>query len=115
MVTSLQRGTALPIGVLLLFVAALVLISVSRSTLFEQRISGNEIRDRQALQAAQAGISHALAYMQAGGIDRDNTPNKADSIASLTLSTGASYQVYYCDPIDPNPDPSKPYLTPTHT
>ena len=65
-----QRGVAaLPISVLLLFVAALVLIAVSKTTLMEQRISGNEIRARQAMQAAQAGISHAAAYMKSGGID----------------------------------------------
>ena len=94
-----QRGAAaLPVGVLLLFIAALVLIAVSRTTLMEQRISGNEIRARQALQAGQAGISHAMAYMKAGGIDRVSPTNQADAITSLTLPTGASYQVYYCDP-----------------
>ena len=69
---NFQRGVAaLPISVLLLFVAALVLIAVSKTTLMEQRISGNEIRARQALQAAQAGISHAAAYMKLGGIDHN--------------------------------------------
>ena len=102
-----QRGAAaLPVGVLLLFIAALVLISVSRTTLMEQRISGNEIRVRQALQAGQAGISHAMAYMKAGGIDRVSPTDQADPITPLTLPTGASYQVYYCDPSpDPIPDP----------
>ena len=105
-----QRGAAaLPVGVLLLFIAALVLIAVSRTTLMEQRISGNEIRVRQALQAGQAGISHAMAYMKAGGIDRVSPTDQADPITPLTLPTGASYQVYYCDPIDPSPDPPKPY------
>ena len=102
-----QRGAAaLPVGVLLLFIAALVLIAVSRTTLMEQRISGNEIRIRQALQAGQAGISHAMAYMKAGGIDRVSPTSQADAITSLTLPTGASYQVYYCDPSpDSPPDP----------
>lgn len=65
-------------SVLLLFIAALVLIAVSRTTLMEQRISGNEIRVRQALQAGQAGISHAMAYMKAGGIDRVSPTDQAD-------------------------------------
>jgi hypothetical protein len=105
-----QRGAAtLPVGVLLLFIAALVLIAVSRTTLMEQRISGNEIRVRQALQAAQAGISHAMAYMQAEGIDRVSPTDQADAITSLTLPTGASYQVYFCDPSPaPQPDPYPP-------
>lgn len=96
-----QRGAAaLPISILLLFVAALVLIAVSRTTLMEQRISGNEIRARQAMQAAQAGISHAAAYMKVGGIDHaGGAPNNvADAITPITLTNGASYQVYYCDP-----------------
>jgi hypothetical protein len=98
----LQRGAAaLPISILLLFVAALVLIAVSKTNLMEQRISGNEIRARQAMQAAQAGVSHAAAYMKAGGIDHG--PNSvADSITPVTLTNGSSYQVYYCDP-DVNP------------
>lgn len=108
---NFQGGAAaLPISVLLLFVAALVLIAVSKTTLMEQRISGNEIRARQALQAAQAGISHAAAYMKVGGIDRgggvNNVPNNvADAITPVTLANGASYQVYYCDPnVDPPED-----------
>ncbi|MCO5761939.1 MAG: PilX N-terminal domain-containing pilus assembly protein, partial [Chromatiaceae bacterium] len=105
-----QRGAAaLPVGVLLLFIAALVLIAVARTTLMEQRISANEIRVRQALQAAQAGISHAMAYLQAGGIDRVSPTQQADAITPLTLPSGASYQVYFCDPSPtPRPDPYPP-------
>ena len=98
-----QRGAAaLPISVLLLFVAALVLIAVSKTTLMEQRISGNEIRARQAMQAAQAGISHAAAYMNSGGIDH-NSNSAADAITPLALTQGASYQVYYCNPNEEPP------------
>lgn len=108
-----QRGSAaLPMGVLLLFIAALILIAVSRTTLMEQRMSGNEIRTRQALQAAQAGVDQALAYMRAGGIDQGPSAGgdgQADSLGSLSLPNGASYQVYYCDPApDPLPDPYPP-------
>ena len=108
-----QRGSAaLPMGVLLLFIAALILIAVSRTTLMEQRMSGNEIRTRQALQAAQAGIDQALAYMRAGGIDQGPTTGgdgKADTISALSLPSGASFQVYYCNPApDPLPDPYPP-------
>lgn len=104
---NLQRGSvALPISILLLFVAALVLIAVSRTTVMEQRISGNEIRARQAMQLAQTGISHAAAYMKAGGINQNNGPSgPADAIPPFTLTNGASYQVYYCDPnVDPPVD-----------
>jgi hypothetical protein len=102
-----QRGVAaLAISVLLLFVAALILIAVSKTTTMEQRISGNEIRARQAMQAAQAGISHAAAYMKLGGIDHAGGANSvADAITPVTLTNGASYQVYFCDPnVDPPVD-----------
>ena len=85
-----QRGSAaLPMGVLLLFIAALILIAVSRTTLMEQRMSGNEIRTRQALQAAQAGVDQALAYMRAGGIDQGPSQGgdgQADSLGSLSTT-----------------------------
>ncbi len=105
-----QKGAvALPISVLLLFVAALVLIAVSKTTLMEQRISGNEIRARQAMQAAQAGISHAAAYMkEKGGIDQGSPDGKADTPIPEHLADGARYQFYYCDPspsAPPNPYP----------
>ena len=110
---QLQRGSAaLPMGVLLLFVAALILIAVSRTTLMEQRMSGNEIRTRQALQAAQAGIDQALAYMRAGGIDQGPAAGgdgQADGITALSLPGGARFQAFYCDPApDPLPDPYPP-------
>lgn len=93
-----QRGVAaLAISVLLLFVAALILIGVSKTTTMEQRISGNEIRARQAMQAAQTGISHAAAYMKSSGIDHDSD-SAADAVTPLALTLGATYQVYYCDP-----------------
>ncbi len=93
-----QRGVAaLATSVLLLFVAALILIAVSKTTTMEQRISGNEIRARQAMQAAQAGISHAAAYMKSNGIDHDSN-SAADAVTPLALTHGASYQIYYCDP-----------------
>jgi len=102
-----HRGVAaLPISILLLFVAALVLIAVSRTTVMEQRISGNEIRSRQAMQAAQAGVSHAAAYMKVGGIDHAGGSNgAADAVNPVSLTQGASYQVYFCDPnVDPPVD-----------
>ena len=114
-----QRGAAaLPIGVLLLFVAALILIAVSRTASMEQRISANEIRSMQALQAAQAGIDRALAYMQTkGGIDKNNnkladTNNGGDEgtndvyddddflVETLEIIEGIKkqYRFKYCNP-----------------
>ena len=106
-----QRGAAaLPISALLLFVAALVLIAVSRTTLMEQRISANEIRAKQAFQAAQAGVDRALAYMQTkGGIDKyinedgslgkDGIVDDVDYVALIAPLDGSEqYCFSYCDP-----------------
>lgn len=97
---GLQIGAmALPIAVILLFLASLVLIVVSRTTLMEQRISANEIRSSQALQAAQAGVDRALAYMQTkGGIDKDKN-GVVDNVSLIaTLDGKTQYSFTYCDP-----------------
>lgn len=108
---SNQNGAAaLPISVMLLFVATLILIVVSRTTLMEQRISGNEIRAIQAHQAAQAGVDLALAYMQGDGngrgIDQVEPDDQADIITQTpgVLGNQASYLVWYCDPITNPPE-----------
>lgn len=97
---GLQSGaTSLPIAVLLLFLASLVLIVVARTTLMEERISANEIRSSQALQAAQAGVDRALAYMQTkGGIDKNKNGvvDTVDLIATLDGKT--QYRFAFCDP-----------------
>ena len=118
-----QGAAALPISVMLLFVATLILIIVSRTTLMEQRISGNEIRAIQAHQAAQAGVDHALAYMQGygngRGIDRVLPYDQADIISQTpgVLENQASYIVWYCDPITNPPadtcSSSPPTVPPT--
>ena len=46
-----QRGaTSLLISVLIMFLAAVLIIGVSRTTTMEQRMSGNELRARQAFE-----------------------------------------------------------------
>lgn len=99
-----QKGaTTLLISILILFLAAVLVIGVSRTTIMEQRISGNEIRARQAFEAAQSGLDHALDYLTATvsgvvpGIDRNND-NIADTITALTYLSPATYRFSYCDP-----------------
>lgn len=111
-----QRGAAaLPISVMLLFVAALILVVVSRTTLMEQRISANEIRAKQAFQAAQAGVDRALAYMQTkGGIDKyinedgslgtDGIVDDVEYVALIAPLDGSKQYLFaYCDPDIPPP------------
>lgn len=95
-------------AVIILMLATILVIAVSRTTIMEQRISGNEIRSRQALEAAEAGLNFGLAYVtqttQGGltvpsGADKDKN-SVADTIALTTITTGTSnqYSVKFCDP-----------------
>lgn len=101
-----QQGVATLVVVQFLVLAVvLVLMYTNRGAILEQRLSANDVRARQAFAAANAGIDHALAHMQNGGIDHDSD-DAADALNSVTLtntSSGASpvpsfYQVTYCDP-----------------
>lgn len=104
-------------AVVILFMATILVIGVSRTTLMEQRISGNEIRKRQAFEAAEFGLSHGLNYLNLTnnpsngdlwpqGSDKDNL-NGADSITSIWTTVGQSqYRLKFCSPAPPLPPPS---------
>jgi hypothetical protein len=56
----------------LLILITMVAAYTSRGVLFEQRVSGNDFRSRQAFEAAESGLEVALAYFgSSGGIDKD--------------------------------------------
>jgi len=95
-----QRGaTSLLISVLIMFLAAVLIIGVSRTTTLEQRMSGNELRARQAFAAAQAGLEHAVDHLTSNplGIDRDEN-DVADTVAARENVAPATYRFVYCDP-----------------
>ena len=102
-----QRGaTTLLITVLILFLASLLIIAVSRTTMMEQRLSANEMRARQAFEAAQAGFDHALAELIDAGstVDADITPRclRADDDCSDPVAKPfTQYRFAYCKPKDP--------------
>lgn len=90
-----ERGVAtLFITVVLLLSVGLIALYTSRSAVAEQRLSANEVRARQALAAANAGIDHALAYMRNGGLDHDND-DVVDTIAANTLTSAGGTPSYY--------------------
>lgn len=74
-----QRGAAtLLVTVILLFAATLLTFSVSKTSITEQKISANEVRQRQALNAAQAGAEFAAAYFRGDyspDANNDGTPD----------------------------------------
>lgn len=105
-------------AVVILFMATILVIGVSRTTLMEQRISGNEIRKRQAFEAAEFGLSYGLNYLNAKvafagnsfghttgklwpqGADKDNL-NGADVIAVTTVTSNQNkYSVAFCSPAE---------------
>lgn len=95
-------------SVVILMLATILVVAVSRTTLMEQRISGNQVRTQQALAAAEAGLNFGLAYVSQttqGGVTVPSGADKnkdllADPIAVTTITAGTSnkYAVRFCDP-----------------
>lgn len=95
-----QRGmTTLLVSVVILVLTTILVIFVSRAALMEQRMSANEIRHKQAFEAAQAGLDQAMVFMRTApqGIDK-NSDNVADAGPTTTLSNGSTYYVSFCQP-----------------
>jgi hypothetical protein len=94
-------------SVMIMLLATILVVAVSRTTLMEQRISGNEIRTRMAHEAAEAGLNFGLAYLtqtsQGGAtvpMGADKNKNGDADYISLTTLTGTQnkYSVAFCDP-----------------
>lgn len=104
-----QQGIAtLLVAVVILFLTTLLALYVSRSVLFEQRMSANELRHKQAAEAAQAGLDRAYIFLTSTppGVDKDkngavDSSTSANGLA-VTLANGSRYQVAFCNPI-PSP------------
>lgn len=58
-----NRGAALLLVILIMFIMSIMLFFNARVTSFEQTISGNDRRAKLAHHAAEAGISHAMRYL----------------------------------------------------
>ena len=84
-----QRGAlTLMLGLLLLMGSTILTLSSVRISVMEQRIANNELRAKEAQQAAQAGLDYALARI-AQGDNIDTPPPVAatgDSIYDIVLS-----------------------------
>lgn len=112
-----QRGIGtLLVAVVLLLLVMVLIATVSRTMVVEQRMSANQVRAKQAHEAAQAGIDAAMTYLITPpfGSDHDND-GMADTAADDTDSGGdaathlvngslpnnsASYSVAFCHPND---------------
>lgn len=86
-----QRGVAtLLITLVILTTITFVLIYSSRTVLTEQQITANDLRGRQAFEAAEAGMETAVAYIISnGGRDKD-ADNVIDPVFDQVDGVGSS-------------------------
>lgn len=102
--TSLGRREAglatLLTAVTLLFLATILGIFVSRTTVMEQRISANEVRHKAAFEAAQAGLDAAIVFVSTGvpGVDKNND-GVVDAAPAAALGNGTNYRTAFCQPV----------------
>ena len=71
---SRQAGAAtFAVAIVLLLLTTMVGVYTSHSVLLEQNISANDFRSRQAFEAAESGLSIAIAYISGRGAgDKDD-------------------------------------------
>jgi Tfp pilus assembly protein PilX len=101
-----QSGlTTLLVSVVMLFLGIVLVMTVSRTMITEQRMSANEVRHRQAFEAAQAGLDRAMIFLTAApqGLDKNNDDvfNATDLTAggftlAENLPNGSKRQVAFC-------------------
>lgn len=90
-----QRGVAtIFVTIVLLLAVALISLYTINSAVMEQRLSANQVRAKQALAAANAGLDHALAYIRNGGLDHSNA-GTVDTVTSNTLTSSSGTASYY--------------------
>ncbi|SDW47244.1 PilX N-terminal domain-containing pilus assembly protein [Thiocapsa roseopersicina] len=81
-----QRGAlTLMLGLLLLMGSTILTLSSVRVGIMEQRIANNELRAKEAQQAAQAGLDYALARIAQG--------NNVDTPPPVTATGDATYDI----------------------
>ena len=101
-----QRGAAtILMAIIMLFSITVVSIFTARTTITEQKISGNEFRSKQAFEAAEAGLQFGISYFNNGGADHSSPPDGADAFEDTNIDGTAftepgqpSYHVAFCDP-----------------
>lgn len=95
--SSRQRGAGtLVVVLILLLLSSLVIFFTARNAITEQSLSANEIRSKQAFDAASAGLDIAQAYFTKGG----NSLSTTLSTPQLYDSSGRPvyFQTTFCSP-----------------
>ncbi len=84
-----QRGIgSLFVSIVMLILGTLLVVTVSRMSLTEQRTAGNEYRRKQAFEAAEAGLNQALTQLSAG--------IRTDQTAPVILEGNAKFTYALC-------------------
>ncbi|MDG4868260.1 PilX N-terminal domain-containing pilus assembly protein [Guyparkeria sp. 1SP6A2] len=100
-----QRGMATVfVAIILLIAATLIAFFTARSGMVEQQITANEIRSKQALAAAEAGIQDALWTLQENGISGTDITPATNNHGGFGGGGEPTYRVRFCDPTNPGID-----------
>jgi hypothetical protein len=95
-----QRGAlTLMLGLLLLVGSTILTLGSVRLGIMEQRIANNELRAKEAQQAAQAGLDYALALLNVGGEITEDT-----DVPLLNVANDYAYEIQFRPPPVVEPD-----------
>ncbi|MEJ2309376.1 MAG: pilus assembly PilX N-terminal domain-containing protein [Gammaproteobacteria bacterium] len=100
-----QGAITLAMSLILLFLITLVSLSVSRTVSIEQKVANNDVRARQAFEAAEAGIAAAFDYL-------DNNPPR-NNASNVLLAVDPPEAGYFYDAVEVTEPPSKRIVTET--
>jgi len=90
-----ERGIALVMALVSLLVVAVIAVVLMTSLNIERRVSGNDLRDSQALNLAEAGVGEALSRIR--NFDISLPQNNPRSVAQIFLANAGSVPVLGTD------------------
>lgn len=105
-----QRGMAtLVVSIVMLMSVTLIVLVSAQTVVTEQRIIANELRAKQAFEAASAGLSYGLGYFQANNGAAGTTNSSGDyydlpggysSWTDVSGATGPSFRIRFNDDVE---------------
>lgn len=94
-----QRGAAtLLVSMVLLVAATLLVLYVSNTIVGEQRMSANEVRSKQAFEAAQAAVELSIRHINDDTVENPFQAASEDTLNGSWSSANSSYRVMFCEP-----------------
>jgi Tfp pilus assembly protein PilX len=90
--TREQGVVTLLVCLLLLTVATLASMAVGKSIYFEQKLTGNDMRSKEAYAAALNGLDYAMEYLGAGNTINWSPNDSAGATATITLPNSSHGQ-----------------------